>query len=473
MATTDETRAGEVSWRALRLTGAMGQFLLLCLGVWLHAADSLVTATLVPSIVDEVGGIAYVGWTIALYQIGAIVAGAASGVLCQRIGVKRVLSMAALIYGLGCATAALAPAMSVLLLARFVQGAGGGMLISLSYIAIQQSFPQHLWGRLFGIEAAIWAAGSLLGPMIGGLFANFGLWRGAFWFFAVQACLLWILAAALFPAKQAPSRLRQPWPLLPIALLTAATLLIAQAGVISAAAPSALACLAGLLLLFAAARLDGRAGARLFPAGMLDLRQPLGSGLAMIFALSLATTGFWAYGPLILKIMFGIDPLVSGYILAGEALAWSCATLLVSTASPSAGRFLIRLGAGLVVAGAAGFVVSVPTGSLIGMVACALLQGLGFGFFWPFAMQRIVACADPDDRALAAAAPGTVQRIGYAVGAAGAGIAANLSGLAEGVSAATAGTAGFWVFAGFIPMLLFGLAAAWSFTAHRPATGAR
>jgi len=30
----------------------------------------------------------------------------------------------------------------------------------------------------------------------------------------------------------------------------------------------------------------------------------------------MAKTGFWAYGPLILKTMFGIDPLISGYILA-------------------------------------------------------------------------------------------------------------------------------------------------------------
>ena len=62
----------KASWLTLRQSGAMGRFALLCLGVWLHAADSLVTATLVPAIVGDIGGIAYVAWTIALYQIGAI-----------------------------------------------------------------------------------------------------------------------------------------------------------------------------------------------------------------------------------------------------------------------------------------------------------------------------------------------------------------------------------------------------------------
>ena len=42
--------------------------------VWLHAADSLVTATIAPAIVDDLDGVAYINWTISLYQVGAIVA---------------------------------------------------------------------------------------------------------------------------------------------------------------------------------------------------------------------------------------------------------------------------------------------------------------------------------------------------------------------------------------------------------------
>ena len=70
------------TWGDLWRSGLFGRFVLLCLGVWLHAADSLVTATIVPAIVEDIGGIAYVGWTIALYQIGALVAGAATALVC-------------------------------------------------------------------------------------------------------------------------------------------------------------------------------------------------------------------------------------------------------------------------------------------------------------------------------------------------------------------------------------------------------
>jgi len=61
-----------------------------------------------------------------------------------------------------------------------------------------------------------------------------------------------------------------------------------------------------------------------------------------------------------------------------------------------------------------------------------------------------------------------MQRIGYAVGTAAVGIAANLSGLSDSTSATVAKIAGFWVFAAFVPVLILGLICAWAFTAHTP-----
>jgi hypothetical protein len=125
---------------------------------------------------------------------------------------------------------------------------------------------------------------------------------------------------------------------------------------------------------------------------------------------------------------------------------------------------LIRLGATLVALGAGGFTVAVPAGMLAGLVLCALLQGLGFGLCWPSIVHRLARFSDEAERPLAVSSPETMQRIGYAVGAAAVGIAANLSGLAAGISVAAAKTAAFWVFAAFIPVLFLALICAWVFT---------
>lgn len=456
---------GAGAWREVLDTGQFGRFALLCAGVWLHAADSLITATAVPAIVADVGGVAYVAWTIALYQIGAIVAGTGAAMACDRHGLKRVTMAAALVYGVGCVVAALAPNMPALLAARLVQGIGGGMLLSLSYVAIQQSFPDRLWGRLFGLQAVIWAAGSLLGPLIGGLFVQFGMWRGIFWCFAAQAAVLGLVASVLLQPPVAARCVTTRFPGVRMLLLAMATLLVAQAGVTGSGLAGLALGLSGLLLLYLAARLDRRSTDRLLPVQLLDLRHPVGAGLLAVFALAVATTGFWAYGPLLLAALFGVQPLFSGYILAGEALAWSAATMAIAAAPLAAGRMLIRAGAALVALGSAGLAVVVPAGSLTGIVVCVLLPGVGFGLCWPAIVQRTVRFASEPERTLAAAAPGIVQRVGYAVGAAASGVAANLAGLADGISMAAARAAGFWVFAAFVPLLVVGLVAAWRFTA--------
>jgi MFS family permease len=464
------------TWRSLYASGQLSRFIVLCLGIWLHAADTLVTATIAPAIVDDIGGVAYINWTIMLYEVGAIVGGAAAPTLCRRIGIKRLLQLAAFIYGGGCIIGALAPAMAVLLAGRLAQGLGGGILLSLCYIAIQQWFTLAWWSRLFGIVALIWGAGSLLGPLIGGVFAGLHAWRMTFASFAAQAAVLWIMASLWLPPQTPspqtppqtppsptpPPRTAKPW--LPLLVLTAATLLIAESSVVGAVSMAALGAALGTGLLLLSARLDRRAGSRLFPAKVLDVRHPIGAGLLMVFALSVATTGFWAYGPLILKILFGTPPLVSGYILAGEAVAWSIATLAVSKAHPSAGCWLIRVGVSMVALGAAGFTLAVPAGLLDGMVLCALLQGFGFGLCWPSIVHRMAQFSDDAERPLAVTSPETMQRIGYAVGAAAVGIAANLSGLAAGISIAAAKAAAFWVFAAFVPLLLLALLLAWNFT---------
>jgi MFS family permease len=442
----------------------LARFLLLCLGVWLHSADTLVTATIAPAVIEDIGGVAYVNWTISLYEVGAIIAGTAAPMLCRHWGIKGMLIAAALLYGAGCVLGALAPAMGVLVAGRFVQGMGGGMMLSLCYVAIEAWYPPTRWNFLFGIVALIWGVGSLLGPLVGAAFAGPHTWRGAFWAFAGQAAILVLIAQIAMPASPRAATPAGQWPVRALLLLCAATLIIAEAGATGGALPATLGALLGLGLLYAAARVDRRAAVRLLPAQLLDLRHPVGAGLAMVFALSVGTTGFWAYGPLLLKILFGTQPLVTGYILAGEAIVWSIATAAASRATPAAGARLIRGGTVAVVLGAAGFAVVVPAGSLVGMVVCGLLQGAGFGLCWSAIVHRTVRHSAPQEQSLASASVSTVQRIGYAVGTAAVGIAANLSGLADGVSAAAARTAGFWVFAAFIPILLLGLGSAWRFT---------
>src|SRR5579859_469785 len=120
------------SWRDVAATGQLGKFLLLCLGVWLHAADSLLAATVMPAAVREIGGVQFINWALALYHLGSIVAAVTTGSITGRIGLRAGLVLAALLYALGCIASAVAPQIGLLLAGRLLQGLGGGGMMALS-----------------------------------------------------------------------------------------------------------------------------------------------------------------------------------------------------------------------------------------------------------------------------------------------------------------------------------------------------
>ena len=60
----------ENSWADLLADGRLPRFALICLGVWLNAADSLVTSTIMPSVGAQLGGYAYFSWATASVSCG-------------------------------------------------------------------------------------------------------------------------------------------------------------------------------------------------------------------------------------------------------------------------------------------------------------------------------------------------------------------------------------------------------------------
>lgn len=457
------TQEVTTQWRDLLAGGNLPRFLVIGFGVWLHAADALLVATVMPSAVAEIGGLAYISWAISLYEVASIVAMASTGLLAARLGLRSAMVSAALVYALGCLASALAPDMAVMLIGRALQGLGGGALVALSYVAVAQLFPERLMPRLFALVSTIWGVSALCGPLIGGLFASAGLWRGAFWAFAAQALLL-ALAALLMLATARGRAAAGEGGRLPyrrLAALTAAVLAIAEAGARASLLSSGLLGIGGLLLLGLFFMLDGKAGERLLPRRPLDLGGATGAGLIAVFALAASTISFTTYGPLLMGLLHGADPLLGGYMVALESASWSVAAVLFAGAGPAAEPRLIRLGALAIVVGLVGFGLTMPHGPLLTLTPWAVLQGAGFGMSWAFVIRRVVTGAAREDRERASSALPTVQLLGYAIGSALSGLVANALGFADGAALSEARVVGFWIFAAFLPLVLVGLFAAW------------
>ena len=72
---TSRSPAGEAPARWGELLEGRRALMLgvLCLGVWLNAADAMVAATIMPSVAKDVGGYVYFAWATAGFLLGSAV----------------------------------------------------------------------------------------------------------------------------------------------------------------------------------------------------------------------------------------------------------------------------------------------------------------------------------------------------------------------------------------------------------------
>ncbi|HKR24195.1 MAG TPA: MFS transporter [Allosphingosinicella sp.] len=440
-------------WRDLLAEGRAPALALILLGCWVVAADSLVTATIMPSVGAALSGYAWFGWAASGFMTGLVVAGASAGWLAGRIGLRAAMMLAGGAFAIGCAMSAAAPGIGLFLAGRVLQGCAAGWIGGLIYVVLALIFPGRHLPRAFALCTSVWGIATFAGPLLGGLFADAGMWRGVFWLFAGQALLFTAASFVLVPAGAARDE-GGAIPARPLVLLAMGIGAIATAGVVQDLALSALLAGGGLVLLGGTLAAD-RGG--LLPQRSADPAFPLGAAWLTYFATTAAGTAFALYAPAMLQFSAGLSALEAGYVVAVEALAWTAASLSVAGSREAWRRRLIVAGPASILAGVTGTALLMDSGSLVAVAASGALIGAGFGLSYSFIGQRVIGSFPEAMRARGSAAIGAVRNAGGALGAALAGIAANAAGFGQGLSAANFTLVAWGAFGIGIPFAVAGV----------------
>jgi len=444
-------------WRGVVADGRAPALALVLLGVWVVAADALVTATILPSVGAALSGYAWFGWAGSAFLTGLVVAGASAGWLAERAGLRGALVLAGLGFAGGCAMSAAAGSIFLFLIGRAVQGAAAGWVTGLVYVALATLFPGRHLPRVLALTTSVWGVATFFGPLLGGLFADAGAWRGVFWLFAGQAVLFAAACYRLVPAESARAEGGR-LPVLPLLSLTLGIAAIASAGLAARAVVAVSLAGLGLLLLLLALRLDRARRPGLLPRRAADPAFPLGAAWTVYFATNAAAVGFSLYGPALLQRSAGLSALEAGYVVAIEAMAWTAASLSVAGSGPRWRSRFILLGTAAILAGLTGL--TLAGGQLLATAFAAAFIGAGFGLSYSFISQRVIGAFDGAAKTRGSAAIGLVRNAGGAVGAALAGIAANMAGFGSGLDAANLAAVAYAAFGIGVPFALAALLAA-------------
>lgn len=449
-------RVTGASWAALLRGSNALRSIALAGGVALHAINVYVVTTILPSVIQDIGGLEYYAWNTTLFVVTSIVGSALSARLIEALGPRAAYLLAVLVFTVGSAACALAPSMPWLLAGRSVQGLGGGILFALSYALIRLVFEPALWSRAMALVSGMWGVATLCGPAIGGIFAQAGHWRLAFWALLPAAAALALIVALKVGGKSASRPARPtslPWSTL--GLLVVSVLAITAASLSTSLGWNLAGIAAGLAIAALIAAVDTRAAKRLLPTGAYRIGSPLGA-LYALMCLVVAAITTEIFVPYFLQVIHGMSPLAAGYMTAAMAAGWTLAAMPSSTRSGPAADFLVRLSPAVILAALAALAVMTPRTALLqsqaGLAVYVLaLAGVGFGIglSWPHLLTRIFNAAPPGEETLTSSSITTVQLYATALTAALAGVIANSAGLADPGGVTGAQRAAQWLFGAF------------------------
>ncbi|WEK49462.1 MAG: MFS transporter [Candidatus Kaistia colombiensis] len=423
-------------------------------GVTLHALNMYITITVMPSVIADIGGLDFYAWTTTLFVVASILGAALTAKLLRGAGPRGAYVAASLLFGGGTLLCSLSPNMPVMLVGRSVQGMGGGFLYALAYGLTRLVLPERLWGRAIGLISAMFGIATLIGPAVGGVFAEYGEWRAAFWSLIPVTAAFAFVAFATLPKTSRDRDGHSPAPLLQLVLLTGAVLAVSAGSLSAELSWNVAGLVAGLSMIVLIAAAEGRGGARLLPRGAFSIATPLGA-LYLTIALLMIGMQPEVFVPYLLRQLHGQSPIWAGYLAALMALGWTAASLLSSRWQESHGNWLVVGGPVLVATGLVLFALFMPVHSagelayLLPICVGLVLVGFGIGLAWPSLVTRVYSSVGDSEQGLAAGGVTTVQLFSIAFGTACAGMVANFAGIAEPGGVAGASNAALWLGAVF------------------------
>jgi EmrB/QacA subfamily drug resistance transporter len=153
----------------------------LMLGMFLAALDQTIVATALPRMAADLQGVSHLSWVVSAYLLTSTAVTPIYGKLSDLYGRKRMLQIAITLFVVTSLLCGIASSMAQLILFRALQGLGGGGLLAMAHATIADVISPRDRGRYQGYIASVFAAASVVGPVLGGLFVDHLTWRWVFW----------------------------------------------------------------------------------------------------------------------------------------------------------------------------------------------------------------------------------------------------------------------------------------------------
>jgi EmrB/QacA subfamily drug resistance transporter len=310
------------------------------LAMFLSALEQTIVAPALPAIGRSLGGIDELSWVVTAYLLAVTATTPLFGKLSDIYGRRVVLLWAIGIFIGGSIACALAPTIWILILARGLQGIGGGGLLPIAQTIIADLLSPRERPVVQGRTSIMFMSASILGPVLGGFFTDHVHWSLIFWInlpLGAVALVMSERALRQLPRNERPHQLDVIGAILMVAAGLSLMLALAWGGTHH---PWRSPLIVGLLV--GSAMLWGLFAARLLTARepfipLTILRGRVTSTIACAAFFGVGTIiGITIYTPLYCETVLGLSASSSGLAL----IAFMAGTVVGSL---TAARLMVRL----------------------------------------------------------------------------------------------------------------------------------
>src|ERR1700756_1393711 len=153
----------------------------LMVAMFLAALDQTIVATALPTIGRQFRDVSNLSWVITAYLLASTAVAPVFGTLADIYGRRAMIIPALSLFIAGSVLCAVAPNLPVLILARGLQGLGGGGIMPIVQTVISDVVTPRERGQYQAYFSGVWVAAGIGGPILGGVFAEHLHWSMIFW----------------------------------------------------------------------------------------------------------------------------------------------------------------------------------------------------------------------------------------------------------------------------------------------------
>ncbi|MGV8969459.1 MAG: DHA2 family efflux MFS transporter permease subunit [Microbacteriaceae bacterium] len=400
-------------------------------GTFMSLLDTTIVNVALPTIRESLmASESTLSWIISGYALAFGLVLIPAGRLGDRFGHKWVFITGLIIFTLGSLLCGLAADSVQLVVARAIQGLGGGIFFPAVTAFIQLMYPPLKRGGAFAVVGAVIGVSAALGPIVGGLLIEaLGEESGWRWIFAVNipvGVAAVIAAVWLLPSGHEASKASAD---LFGLVLFAGSLIAILVPLIQGQEEgwplwTFLSLVAGVVLLVIFAlwevRLAGRGIVPLVPPHLFA-HPAFTTGTILALVYFAAFTSIFFTISILWQSGLGYSALESGLVSVPFAVGSIIGASQSDRLAVKLGRTVLIIGVGLVALGLIALwllLVFVPTAQLTSaeLLVPLLVAGFGSGLFIAPNARFIVATVDRSEAGAASGVIGTMQRIGSAIG---------------------------------------------------------